>query len=124
MVAGAREVGPIYDVLRTTVIGDQDVKTSIAGLSVGQPVLVMMTARGTVTEMLGNENENGRRIEVAESLTVSLLAGIANESGMSWAADFLLALLGILLGMIACRILGAHQAENAPVTQETKKCVL
>jgi hypothetical protein len=121
-VAGARESEPIHDV-KTTVTGDQDVKTSIAGPSVGQRRVVMMTARGTVTEMLGSENENERRIEVAESLIVSPLAGTATESGMSQAPDFLLVLLGILLGMIAFHFLVTHQAENAPVIQGTKRCV-
>lgn len=118
MVAGAREAEPIHDVM-TTVTGDQDVKISIVGLSVGQPLLVMRTARGIVTETLGNETENERGIEVAESLIVSPLAGIATESEMPQAPDFLL----VLLGMIVCNFLVTHQAENAPVTQGTKRCV-
>lgn len=81
-----------------------------------------MTARGTVTGISGNENGSERRIEVAESLTVSPLAGIANESGKSQALDFPLALLGILLGMVVCSPLGTHQAENAPAIQGTKRC--
>lgn len=121
MAVGARESEPIHDVMMT-VTGDQDVKTSIADPSVDQPLVVMMTARGTVTEMLGNENE--RRIEIAESLIVSLLAGTATESGMSQAPDFLLVLLGILLGMIAFHFLVTHQAENVSAIQGTKRCAL
>ena len=127
MVAGAREEEPIHDVTMT-VIGDQGVRISIVGLSVGQPLLVMMTVRGTVIETLGNETENERGIEVAETLIVSPLAGIATESEMPQAPDFLLVLLGILLGillgMIVCNLLVTHQAENALVIQGTKRCVL
>ena len=121
MAAGARESEPIHDVM-TTVTGDQGVKTSIAGPSVGQLLAVMMTARGTVTEMLGNGN--GRRTEVAETLIVSPLAGTATENEMSQAPDFLLVLLGILLGMIVFHFLVTRQAENAPVIQGTTRCVL
>ena len=123
MVAGARVAEPIHDVM-TTVTGDQGVRISIAGLSVGQPPPVMMNARGTVTGTLGNVNVNERRIEPAESLIVSPLAGIATENEMLQAPDFLLVLLGILLGMIACNSLVTRQEENAPVTQETKKCAV
>jgi len=117
MVAGAKGAEPIHDVM-TTVTGDQDVKISIVGLNVGQPPPVTMSARGTVTETLGSENE--RRIEAAESLIASPLAGIATESEMPQAPDFLL----VLLGMIACNLLVTRQEESAPVTQETKRCVL
>jgi hypothetical protein len=125
--AGARQADPIHDVVRMTVIEDQHVRISTAGPNVGRPP-VTTTARGTAKEMSGNENENERererRIEVAESPTVSPLAGIANGSGILEEADCLLALLGRLLGMTACSFLGTHQAGNAPVTQGRKKCVL
>lgn len=127
-VEGVRQAVPIRDAVRTTVIGDQDVKNSIVGPNVGRPLPVMTTARGTargtVKEMLGNENENERRIEAAGSPTVNPLAGIANESGMLQEADCLLDLVGISLEMNGCNLLGAHRAENAPVTQGRKKCVL
>lgn len=129
-VEGLREAVPICDAVRMTVIGDQHVKISTVGPNVGQPLPVMMTARGTArgtaNEMLGNGNgnENERRTEVAGSPTVSPLAEIANESGMLQEAECLLDLGGISLEMNVCHLLGAHQAENAPVIQGRKMCVL
>lgn len=115
MVVGAREADLIHDAVKMTAIGDQHAKISTAGPNVGWPLPVMMTGRGTEKETSGNENENEKRIEVAESPTVSPLAGIAIESGMLGEADSLLDQLGMLLEMIVCRLPGALQAENVPV---------
>lgn len=84
---------------------------------------VTTTVKETAKETLGNENENERRIEVAETPTVRPLAGIVNESGMLQEADFLLGQLGILFEMIVCSPLGVLQVENAPVTQGMMRCV-